>query len=66
MGDLINLDEYRERKQEEEQAHEWTDEQLALLLFDIMYLDMLDQAGEAPDITDAVMERIRNEASEED
>ena len=38
MGEVINLDEYRERKQLEQQEHEWTDEQLSLLLLDLLFL----------------------------
>ena len=64
MGDLIDLDEYRERKQLEEQEHEWTDEQLSLLLLDLLFLDMM--GSETFDISDSVMERIRNEAQEQD
>jgi len=64
MGDVVNLDEYREQKQLEKQEHEWTDEQMAMLLLDILYLDLM--GAEPIDISDAVMERIKNEAQEED
>ena len=64
MGDVVNLDEYREQKQLEKQEHEWTDEQMAMLLLDILYLDLM--GTEPVDISDAVMERIKNEAQEED
>ena len=64
MGELIDLDEYRERKQLEEQEHEWTDEQLSLLLLDLLFLDMM--GSETPDISESVMQRIRDEAQEQD
>ena len=64
MGDVVNLDEYREQKQLEKQEHEWTDEQIAMLLLDILYLDLM--GAEPIDISDAVMERVKNEAQEED
>ena len=62
MGDLINLDEYREQKELEQQEHEWTDEQLSRLLLDILYLDLM--GADPIDISDAVMEKIKNEAKE--
>ena len=63
MGELIDLDEYRERKQLEGQEHEWTDEQLSLLLLDLLFLDMM--GSETPDISESVMQRIRDEAQEQ-
>jgi hypothetical protein len=62
MGDLISLDEYRERKQLEKQDHEWTDEQMSNLLLDILYLDAM--GVDNSDISEAVMERIKDEAQE--
>lgn len=46
MGELVNLDEYRERRELEKEVHNWTDEQLALLLYDILYLDMMSELGD--------------------
>ena len=64
MGELIDLDEYREMKQLEQQEHEWTDEQLNHLLLDILFLDMMGMSN--VDISDAVMERIKNETQKEE
>jgi len=52
MGELIDLDEYRERRALERQVHDWTDEQLALLLYDILYLDMISELQDEEETED--------------
>lgn len=73
MGKLIDLNEYREKRAmtdnlvgEIDDTLDLTDDQLALLLFDIMFMDMLSETPGNPDISDAVMARIKDEIQEEE
>ena len=52
MGELIDLDEYRERRSLEKEVHNWTDEQIALLLLDILYLDMVSELEDEEEAED--------------
>lgn len=52
MGELIDLDEYRERRALEKEVHNWTDEQVALLLYDILYLDMISELKDEEETED--------------
>ncbi len=52
MGELIDLDEYRERRALEKEVHNWTDEQIALLLLDILYLDMVSELEDEEEAED--------------